>query len=64
MEEIVKYLIVSCGQSFNYFLEQENENWYFNEIIDRYEECYDSCKTCFEVGNSTFHNCLTWYHNI
>jgi hypothetical protein len=26
MEEIVKYLIVSCGQSFNYFLEQENEN--------------------------------------
>ena len=39
------------------------EGYYLNKDELIYEECYSSCKTCEQKGNSTFHNCIICKEN-
>ena len=34
------------------------EGYYLNESIQKYKQCYQTCKTCEQDGNNFTHNCL------
>ena len=64
---VEKYYPVYYGQK-NILLEGFTEcfnnetkliNFFFNPIEERYEPCYETCRTCNFAGNATINNCTT-----
>ena len=51
------YYLLFINKSYSYF-DKSYEGFYYDNIELNYYQCYSTCKTCNEKGDSSKHNCL------